>query len=207
MWADVREHVRRLNHDAFRFEAGGIVVYTDPFKVPARHDADLVLISHEHFDHCAPEDLAAVSKPGTVVVAAASCRDQLADDARLVQPGDRLEAAGVAIEVWPAYNTDKHFHPRDAGHVGFVFTLDGVRVYFAGDTDLIPEMKDVQAELALLPVSGTYVMTADEAIQAAHDVGAEVTIPMHYGDIIGTARDAEALEKGFDGRVVILSTE
>jgi L-ascorbate metabolism protein UlaG (beta-lactamase superfamily) len=204
MWADVRDHVQRLNHDAFRFEAGGMVVYTDPFKVPARHDADLVLISHEHFDHCAPEDVAAVSKPGTVVVAAASCRDQLASDARLVQPGDRLEVAGVSIEVVPAYNKDKHFHPRDAGHVGFVFTLDGVRVYFAGDTDLIPEMTDIRADVALLPVSGTYVMTADEAVQAARDVGAEVTIPMHYGDIIGTARDAEALEKRFEGQVVIM---
>jgi L-ascorbate metabolism protein UlaG (beta-lactamase superfamily) len=205
MWSDVRAHVRRLNHDCFRFEGGGVVVYTDPFKVQgAAHDADLVLVSHEHFDHCSPDDLAKVAKAGTVIVAAASCRGKIPGDVRYVKAGDSLEEKAVKVRAVPAYNVDKKFHPKAAGHVGYVFTLDGTTVYFAGDTDLIPEMADVKADVALLPVSGTYVMTAREAVDAATRIGAKVVVPMHYGDIIGTAKDAKFLEDHWAGGTVII---
>lgn len=205
MWTEVREHVRRLNHDCFRFEGGGVVVYTDPFKVQgAPHDADVVLISHDHFDHLSPEDLVKVQKKGCVIVAAAACRGKLEGDARFVKAGDALEVKGVKIQAVPAYNVDKKFHPKAAGYVGYVFELDGTRVYFAGDTDLIPEMAEVRADVALLPVSGTYVMTAREAVDAATRLGARVVIPMHYGDIIGTAKDAKFLEDHYAGGTVII---
>ncbi len=205
MWNDVRAHVRRVNHDCFRFEGGGVVVYTDPFKVPdAPHDADLVLISHEHFDHLSPDDLAKVVKRDAVIVAAESCRGKVAGDVRYVKPGASLEAKGVAVKAVSAYNVDKKFHPKSAGHVGYVFTLDGTTVYFAGDTDLIAEMADVKADVALLPVSGTYVMTAREAVDAATRIKARVVIPMHYGDIIGTAKDAKFLEDHWAGGTVLI---
>jgi L-ascorbate metabolism protein UlaG (beta-lactamase superfamily) len=203
-WKNVRDHVRRLNHDCFRFEAGGKVLYTDPFKIKPAHDADLILISHEHFDHCSPEDVAAVSKKGTQIVASASCRGKLEGNVRFVHPGERETVGGVQVEAVPAYNLDKKFHPKAAGHVGFVFTLDGVRVYFAGDTDLIPEMAEIHCDIALLPVSGTYVMTAREAVEATTRVHAGLIVPMHYGDIIGTAKDAEHLEKNSKVPVEIL---
>ena len=205
MWNDVRAHVRRVNHDCFRFEGGGVVVYTDPFKVPdAPHDADLVLISHEHFDHLSPDDLAKVVKRDAVIVAAEACRGKVTGDVRYVKPGASVEAKGVTVRAVPAYNVDKKFHPKSAGHVGYVFTLDGTTVYFAGDTDLIAEMADVKADVALLPVSGTYVMTAREAVDAATRIKARVVIPMHYGDIIGTAKDAKFLEDHWAGGTVLI---
>lgn len=228
MWTpkELQQHVRRVNHDCFRFEVSGyrdasasFVVYTDPFKVPepaSGPDADLVLISHEHFDHCSTEDLDRVCKPSAVIVAASSCAECLSgrsETIRLMDAGEAVELGGalglpegvtLAIETVPAYNTNKQYHPREAGHVGFVFELDGNRIYFAGDTDLVPEMKDLRCDIALLPVSGTYVMDAEEALEAAARIGAQITVPMHYGDIIGTGKDAELLEKRHEGTVVIL---
>jgi len=197
------DKIFRLNHDCFRIESD-IVIYTDPFHISAGlPGADLVLISHEHFDHCSPEDLAKVAKDDTVYLAPADCRDKVSGEFRAVKPGDRLEVKGVSIEVVPAYNTDKDFHPRQAGYVGYVFTTGGNRIYFAGDTDRIPEMKQIECDIALLPVSGTYVMTAEEAVEAARDIGAEVVIPMHYGDIVGTAADAERFKKMYEGNCLI----
>jgi L-ascorbate metabolism protein UlaG (beta-lactamase superfamily) len=122
---------------------------------------------------------------------------------KIVKAGDKFKIKGVAVEVVPAYNTDKNFHPKAQGHVGYVFTLGGKRIYFAGDTDHIPEMKDIDCDIALLPVSGTYVMTAEQAVEAARDIDPQVVIPMHYGDIVGTREDAERFSEMYEGETVI----
>jgi L-ascorbate metabolism protein UlaG (beta-lactamase superfamily) len=200
------DKIFRLNHDAFRIE-GEKIVYTDPFKLTAGEPkADLILITHDHFDHCSPEDIEKVVQDSTTMVAPESCRAQLETlpgTLRIIAPGESLEAQGVAVEAVPAYNVDKDFHPKDNGWVGYIFTLGGRRIYHAGDTDHIPEMKDLQADIALLPVSGTYVMTAEQAIAAAEDIGPEVVIPMHYDDIVGTAADAQRFAAGYSGKTVI----
>jgi len=187
-----------LGHDGFRIVAGK-TVYVDPYKLAKgqydRKDADIVLISHNHFDHLSLDDLRHVVGPNTSIVAARECGTQLKPlgvEAKLVAPGDRLTVKDVPIEVVAAYNTNKDFHPKADGKVGFVVTLAGLRIYHTGDTDIIPEMESAKPDVALVPVSGTYVMTADEAAKAVNEriKPRMLAIPMHYASIVGTEDDA-----------------
>ena len=201
------ENIHWLGHDSFRID-GPATIYVDPWQLPAGvPQADLVLVTHDHYDHCSPEDVAKISKADTVIVTIAAAAKKLKGDVRVVKPGDSLTVKGIPIEVVPAYNVNKKFHPRDAGHVGFIITVDGQRIYHAGDTDFIPEMKDFKVDIALLPVSGTYVMTADEAANAAKAINPKVAIPMHYGEIVGSRADAERFRELYGGEVVILPLE
>ncbi len=185
-----------LGHDSFRLD-GPPIIYFDPWKLQGElPTADLVLVSHHHHDHCSPDDVRQISGPQTVIVASHLAAKEL-HGAKVMRPGDKLSVAGVEIEAVPAYNVNKFrapgkpFHPRDEQHVGYIATVQGVRVYFAGDTDYIPEMADFHCDIALLPVSGTYVMTVEEAVAAARDIKAAITVPMHYGAGIGSANDGE----------------
>ena len=196
--------IQWLGHDTFKISNGGLVIYTDPFKLAQRGDkADVILITHDHYDHCVPEDVAKLQKQDTVIVAPSSCAAMMKGDVRVVKPGDRLEVKGILMEVVWAYNMDKFrepgqpFHPKSPDYVGYIFTLDGERIYLSGDTDLIPEMRGIDVDTALIPVSGTYVMTADEAIEAANTaIKAKKFIPMHYNSIVGTEDDARKFKSG-----------
>ena len=201
------EHIHWLGHDSFRID-GPVTIYVDPWKLPASTPrADLILITHDHFDHCSPDDVKKISKADTVVVTIAAAAGKLKGDVRVVKPGDKLTVKGIPIEAVPAYNVNKEFHPKKAGHVGFIFTVEGQRIYHAGDTDFIPEMNGFQVDIALLPVSGTYVMTADEAVQAAQAINPKTAIPMHYGEIVGDKADAEHFRELYKGETIILPLE
>lgn len=195
----------RIAHDTFRI-AGSKVIYTDPYKVTKRDEADIVLISHEHFDHLSLEDLEKVITPGTTIVASPLCKDGLKSvrvkEVRFLDPGGKHavgtpKSGEVEIQAVPAYNLTKFrepgktFHPKGEKRLGFVFKMDGTTVYFAADADFIPEMKSIQCDIALLPVSGTYVMTAEEAAEAAAALNPRIAVPMHYGAIVGSEEDAK----------------
>jgi L-ascorbate metabolism protein UlaG (beta-lactamase superfamily) len=187
-----------LGHDSFRLSDGGKIVYIDPWKLKgAQPKADLILITHDHYDHLSVQDVAGHSTADTIEVAPPSVAKQLAGNVRVVGPRDSLTAAGVPIETVPAYNIDKFrepgkvFHPKEAGFVGYILTLAGKRVYHTGDSDHTPEMDAVVCDIALVPVSGTYVMTAPEAAEAVNAFKPGLAIPMHYADIVGSCRDAE----------------
>ena len=188
--------IELLGHACFRVEGGGVVIYLDPYQVAEeRRDGDIIVCSHDHFDHCSPEDIRKVAKPDAAIVAAKNCAAKvkgLATHLVLLSPGEEAEVKGVKIEAVPAYNVNKPYHPRGYGGIGVVITVAGVRIYHAGDTDFIPEMKELKdIDVALLPVSGTYVMTAEEAAEAAKAIKPKLAIPMHYGAIVGSRRDAE----------------
>ncbi|MCL5950412.1 MAG: MBL fold metallo-hydrolase [Chloroflexi bacterium] len=186
-----------LGHDSFRLE-GERVVYVDPWKLaPDAKKADIILVTHDHHDHLSEDDILRISKADTIIVGPLAVTRQLSPKATLVKPGDKLTVRDVPIEVVPAYNVNKKFHPQSAGYVGYIVTLNGKRIYHAGDTDQIPEMASIRTDIALLPVSGTYVMTADEAAKAADTIKPALAIPMHYGDpnVVGTRKDAEEFKK------------
>lgn len=204
------ENIHWLGHDGFRID-GKATIYVDPWNLSAgAPKADLILITHDHYDHCSPDDVDRISKEGAVIVTIAAAARQFKGDVRVVKAGESLIVGDTPIEVVPAYNVNKHFHPQSAGHVGFIFTVGDKRIYHAGDTDVIPEMDSIRADIALLPVSGKYVMTADEAVQAAQKIRPQVAIPMHYGaGVVGTIKDAQRFRDRLQGKVkvVILSQE
>lgn len=185
-----------LKHDAFLLKGEGVVVAIDPYELKSVPEkADLVLITHEHFDHCDPNSVKLVAKPDAVIVAPQHAVAKLGGNVKVVKAGDTLTEKGVTIKVVPAYNVRperQRFHPRDYGGVGYLITLAGKTIYHPGDTDVIPEMKDLgRVDIALLPVSGTYVMDAEEAAEAVKHIKPAYVIPMHYGTIVGSKSDAE----------------
>jgi len=196
------KNIHWLGHDTFKV-TGEKVIYTDPFKIKNKDAADIILITHEHYDHCSPEDIREIQGPKTVIVAPADCAAKLRGNIKTVKPGDLLEVSGIKIEAVPSYNTNKQFHTKDRGWVGYIFTVSGQRIYIAGDTDYIPEMKTFRADIALLPVSGTYVMTAEEAVKAALDIKPKVAIPMHYGAIVGSSDDAKRFAELLKGKITV----
>jgi L-ascorbate metabolism protein UlaG (beta-lactamase superfamily) len=208
-------------HAGFRL-AGTRTVYIDPFRLEPKKRwpaGDYCFVTHEHHDHLSPDDLLRVVAPDRTVLFAsrggfAKVKGQVvARRATVLAPGETHTLEGLAVRAIPAYNLTKFrapgvpFHPKDAGGVGLVLTLDGVTVYHAGDTDLTEEMRSLsRIDVALLPVSGTYVMTAEEAAEACRALKPKVAVPMHYGAIVGSAEDARRFQALLpDQRVEILA--
>jgi L-ascorbate metabolism protein UlaG (beta-lactamase superfamily) len=170
-------------------------VYIDPWNVRTKDQADLILISHSHGDHLSPEDVKRIRKDDTVIITAADAAPRLSGDVRILKPGENLTVHGIPVEAVPAYNTDKAFHPRRNGWIGFIITVEGKRVYYAGDTDAVPEMETVRADVVIFPVGGTYTMTAAEAARAVNIIKPEAAIPIHWGKIVGSVADARTFQE------------
>jgi L-ascorbate metabolism protein UlaG (beta-lactamase superfamily) len=208
-----------LGHDGFKIEDGGKTLVIDPFQLKHNVPADYVLVSHEHQDHANAEDLKKVVKAHeTIVVTIAAAKSEVEKaspkEIKIVKPGDQVKLGNYEVKAVPAYNTNKFrepgkpFHPKSDADVGYVVkTSGGVTIYHTGDSDVIPEMENLMPDIALLPVSGTYVMTADEAIDAVQKIKPKVAIPMHYGTIVGSEKDAQKFKGAAKTEVVILTAE
>lgn len=184
-------------HASFALESDKII-YIDPWKIPASAPkADLILVTHSHFDHFSVSDINQLKKDGTAIICSSDCASQLSGNVKAVSPGQELEIQGIKVKAVPAYNLAKAFHPRSSNWLGYILTLDGVTVYHAGDTDFIPEMENLGTiNIALLPVGGKYTMSAEEAARAANIIKADISIPMHYGaGVVGDAKDASRFKE------------
>ena len=208
------EALEWLGHSGFRVNVGKASIYIDPYRIAADEPkADLILITHQHYDHFSIQDLERLRKETTQVLAPPAVAERLDGDVHSLRPGDVVETEiyGVDVRAVPAYNTSKRdgegrpFHPRDAGCLGYELNVRGERLYHAGDTDVIPEMDwVVGADVALLPVSGVHVMTALEAAEAARRIQPTVAVPMHWGGHIGSEEDAQTFADAAPVDVVIM---
>lgn len=190
---------------------GDLVVHIDPWGVPdGEPKADLILVTHAHFDHYSQEDMDRVTKDGTIIVAPEDVATECltTGDVRGVKPGQTIEAAGLQISAVPAYNHHpdrKDFHPRENNWVGYVLDLGGTRTYLAGDTDHIPEMADIRADVAFVPIGGTYTMDVSEAAGAIKEIAPRIAVPYHFGFVVGSRSDGDDFVKAIapiEGRVL-----
>lgn len=200
------ENIEWLGHASVKI-SGEKIIYIDPWNIKKEDKADIILITHSHYDHCSPEDIERLRKEGTVVVAPQDCISKTGRETKVLQPGEKLTLGVVEIEAVPAYNLKKPFHPRTNQWVGYIVSMGGKRIYHAGDTDLIPEMEGIRADIALLPMGGTYTMDAQEAAQAANRIKPQIAaIPIHFGTIVGSERDAQRFKELCTVEVKILSS-
>jgi len=198
--------VEWLGHAGFLIAGSKRLVF-DPYKVSDDvGKADYLFISHEHFDHCSLEDIEKVANEGTVVFCATECVSKVTKikikNMITLQPGETKEYEDIIIEAVPAYNINKFrspgvpYHPKEDNKLGFIITLDTKRIYFAGDTDGVPELTDLKnIDIALIPVSGTYVMIAEEAAELVNKFKPKLAIPMHYNEIVGTEAEAKVFKE------------
>lgn len=215
------DFVKWFGHASFSFtdkQSGNRVYYVDPYELSGRdlEPADLVFITHAHYDHFSPSDLDEVMHEETIAIAPPEILLQIQRNDSLkqgVMPNNSYEVNGFKFSTVPAYNVKQErltYHPRENNWVGYIFEINGQKVYHAGDTDFIPEMKSLaqqNLDFALLPIGGKFTMDVEEAIGAANAIGAKTTTPMHYKNLLG-ANFKEAEEKFKSGvtnsKVVIL---
>ena len=192
-----------LGHAGFLIDADRRILI-DPFETDAG-PADVLLITHTHRDHLDLESLEKSVTPETKVFCSADAHSRLAKlepaSITMMAPGDVQELDGLTIEATHAYNLDKEFHPKDNDWLGFIVTIEGTRIFHTGDLDDLPELHGTEVDVLLVPVSGTYVMTADEAARFASKLTFSRAIPMHYGSIVGTEEDAQRFAEQVDARV------
>ncbi|MCP5052967.1 MAG: MBL fold metallo-hydrolase [bacterium] len=212
---DILKGVIHLNHASLKFERDK-TIYIDPFRLTTgeTHDADIIFLTHDHMDHFSPEDIKKVMKEDTVMVVPEKNAKKIRKKYRVkevigVLPFMEEEVEGIPYKTVPAYNLEKKYHKKKKNWMGFIITLDGTDYYIAGDTDFIPEMEDIKADVIFLPVGGTYTCDAEEAAKAANALKPKVAVPIHFGSIVGTKEDAEAfvrkLDDGIEGIILLNS--
>lgn len=191
--------------------AADSVLYFDPLSITGTpHDADIILITHDHYDHFSPDDISKVAKEETVFVMPEGMKGGFkkagfpVEKALFMKPGESASLRGIEIETVPAYNLMKPFHPKKAGWLGYVAAVAGERVYVCGDTDDTPEARAVKCDIVCVPIGGTYTMDATSAAELVKALAPKAAIPTHYGSIVGKPADADAFEKAVGGKVKVV---
>lgn len=203
------EKIHWFGQSAVKIETGDKIIYIDPLIAEKTEDADIILITHSHSDHFDLRSIERVAKKETVFIATQDCEKGIKSkfNARVItlKPGMSKDMNSIMIEAVPAYNTP---HPKINNWVGYILTIDGVRIYHAGDTERIPEMKEFTCDIAMLPLGQTYTMkSVEEAAEAAQDVKAKIAIPIHFGLYEGTKEDADRFAELLKGKIQVVIKE
>ena len=190
------EDIQVLCHSSIKMNKGK-VIYIDPFKISENYnDADIIFITHDHYDHYSEEDIDKVKKDDTVIIVPEELLTKVLrkgfrqDYIIAVVPNQSYMVEGIEFKTVPAYNTNKQFHPKENGWVGYIIEIKGVRYYIAGDTDVTEENKNVKCDVAFVPVGGTYTMDFKEAAYLINEIKPKIAVPIHYGSVVGTNQDA-----------------
>ncbi len=212
----VLENIKWIGHASFILEdkEGNNLCFLDPFEIGSVHDkADVIFITHAHFDHCSQDDVKRILTPDTIIISAPNCVDKFpiqTKQLRIAEPNITLEVRGLVVRTIPAYNIKPgrlKYHPKENEWLGYIININGKKIYHAGDTDFVDEIRELgRIDVAMLPIGGTYTMDVDEAIEAANVIKAKVTVPMHYRRLLGAnAKEAERKFKdGVEGEVVVM---
>lgn len=203
---DILKTIHWLGHSSVKI-SGEKIIYIDPYKIEGGEKADMILITHDHHDHLSKTDIQKIRGEKTIFVVPATAREKPEGDVRAANPGDRLTIEGVKIESVPAYNIGKHFHPKEKKYCGYVFKTNDTTYYHAGDTDAIPEMDRIRADVFFLPIGGTFTMTAEEAAQVVRNIHPQIAVPIHWGSVVGSKKDAEKFKNLCPDQVHILEPE
>ena len=204
------ENIEVLVHSSIRIN-GEKVIYIDPFMIEEeQHNADIILITHNHHDHFSPEDIQKIQKEDTIYVVPEKMNKDieklnLSDENILfVKSNQEFEVKNIKMETIPAYNTIKPFHPKHNGWVGYVITLQNERIYIAGDTDINEDNKKVKCDIALVPIGGTFTMNAQKAAEFVNMIKPKIAIPMHYGSIVGKKEMATEFKDKVDADIQVV---
>ena len=190
------ENIEVLCHSSIRFNKG-LIIYFDPFKINENyHDADIIFITHSHYDHYSEEGISKVIKDNTTIVVPKDLEDRVLqfgfakEHIIVVSPNEEYSVLGINFKTIPAYNTNKNFHPKSNEWVGYIVNLDQTTYYIAGDTDITEENRQVKCDVAFVPIGGTYTMTYSEAAELINEIKPQIAAPIHYGLIVGNKEDA-----------------
>ncbi|MBI2105420.1 MBL fold metallo-hydrolase [Candidatus Woesearchaeota archaeon] len=203
------DFIHWLGHASFKL-TGQKIIYIDPVKISSKEKADIILVSHSHFDHFSLEDISKITSRETNILITPDSQSKLKNISGkvvLIEPNKKYNVQGILIETFPSYNTNKKFHPRENDWIGFVLNFNGKKILYAGDTDITDELLNVKVDIALVPVSGVYVMNAKEAAELVNKIKPQLAIPYHYGSIVGTEQDALQFKKLANIQVEILEKE
>ncbi|MFC1668030.1 MBL fold metallo-hydrolase [Chlamydiota bacterium] len=204
---DSLKKIAWLGHASFRV-TDTKTIYIDPWKISGRIPADIILITHDHYDHFSPEDIKKISHEKTEIVTPFPITSSFVGKNTTVKPGTVITIDGYGIRAVPAYNIEKSFHPQSNLWVGYILELpDGTRIYHTGDSDFVPEMRGITADVVLLPIGGTYTMDAEEAARCVEAMNVDCVIPMHFGDIVGSKADCDRFQRLVKKKVVCLGPE
>ena len=190
------ENVQVLCHSSILIKKRK-VIYIDPFRIKETYnDADIIMITHDHYDHYSEEDIEKIRKEATKIVLPIGLEEKAInigfkeENIILVSPNKQYNVEQIKIKTIPSYNIGKKFHPKENNWVGYILEIEGIRYYVPGDTDITEENKEVKCDVAFMPVGGTYTMNSKEAAELVNEIKPKIAIPIHYGEVVGSNQDA-----------------